>query len=80
MVHAFVVPRAGHAPDVRVLSTLVRTELGAASVPATITVDADVPLLPGGKPDKAALRARIPTGVSGPADDAPQRDVRPQAG
>ena len=62
-IHAFVVPRDGHTPDPDILSSLVRVELGADSVPTTITVVADVPLTPGGKPDKAALLADLPVRV-----------------
>jgi fatty-acyl-CoA synthase len=64
-IHAFVVPRAGRVPDPDVLASLVRTELGTVSIPRTITVIADVPLTPGGKPDKKALLAHLP--VSGGA-------------
>jgi len=59
-IHAFVVPRVGRAPDPETLSSLVRVELGAASVPTTFTVIAYVPLTPGGKPDKNALRRDLP--------------------
>jgi fatty-acyl-CoA synthase len=55
-VHAFVVAAAGRSPDLDALSASVRAELGEDSVPATITILTDVPLLAGGKPDKAALR------------------------
>ena len=54
-IHAFVVPRDGRVLDPSTLSTMIRFELGAASVPKTITVITDVPLTPGGKPDKDAL-------------------------
>jgi acyl-CoA synthetase (AMP-forming)/AMP-acid ligase II len=54
-IHAFVVPRDARAPDPDTLSSLVRVQLGAASVPTTITVIPDVPLTPGGKPDKSSL-------------------------
>jgi fatty-acyl-CoA synthase len=50
-----VVPRDGRVLDPSTLSTMIRFELGAASVPKTITVITDVPLTPGGKPDKDAL-------------------------
>lgn len=59
-IHAFVVPRAGRAPDPDALSSLVHAELGPESVPTTITVIADVPLTPGGKPDKNALLREFP--------------------
>ena len=67
-IHAFVVPRDGRAPDPETLSSLVRVELGAASVPTTFTVMADVPLTPGGKPDKNALLRDLP--VSAPPGEA----------
>jgi hypothetical protein len=54
-IHAFVVPRDGQVLDPSTLSTMIRFELGAASVPNTITVITDVPLTPGGKPEKDAL-------------------------
>ncbi|GAA2620212.1 AMP-binding protein [Actinomadura fulvescens] len=54
-VHAFVVPRGGREPAADALRALVRAELGADSVPQTITTVAGVPVAPSGKPDKAAL-------------------------
>jgi fatty-acyl-CoA synthase len=54
-IHAFVVARDGHAPDVTELSTLVKDELGPASVPAKISFVAEVPVAPSGKPNKKAL-------------------------
>ncbi|WP_433336685.1 class I adenylate-forming enzyme family protein [Spirillospora sp. CA-294931] len=54
-VHAFVVPARGREPDRAALRALVRTELGADSVPSTITAVSGVPVAAGGKPDKAAL-------------------------
>ncbi|TKA11878.1 class I adenylate-forming enzyme family protein [Actinacidiphila oryziradicis] len=54
--HAFVVPRTlGHIPDPDALRARVAAVLGAAAVPATITVIHSVPTAPGGKPDKRAL-------------------------
>ncbi|MEC3979701.1 class I adenylate-forming enzyme family protein [Amycolatopsis sp. H20-H5] len=55
--HAFVVGAEGREPDAAALRTLVERELGAASVPATLTVVTTVPTLPSGKPDKRALLA-----------------------
>ncbi|NUR87570.1 MAG: long-chain fatty acid--CoA ligase [Nonomuraea sp.] len=52
-VHAFVVP-AGPV-DEDALRGLVRAELGADSVPRTITVVPAVPMAESGKPDKRAL-------------------------
>jgi acyl-CoA synthetase (AMP-forming)/AMP-acid ligase II len=40
----------------------VLAELGEGAPPATITFITAVPVAPGGKPDKAALRARVPGG------------------
>ncbi|WP_169949785.1 class I adenylate-forming enzyme family protein [Microbispora sp. H11081] len=61
-VHAFVVPAPGRAPDHAALSELVRAELGADSVPQTITTVSSVPVAPSGKPDKRALVERhLPT-------------------
>ncbi len=54
-VHAFVVPRAGHALDHGALRAAVRAELGELSVPETITQLAAVPVAVSGKPDKTAL-------------------------
>lgn len=53
--HAFVVPAAGHAPDLPALREHVATRLGPAGVPATLTVIDEVPVAPSGKPDKKAL-------------------------
>jgi hypothetical protein len=47
-------------PDPDTLSSLVRVELGAASVPTTVTVIAEILLTPGGKPDKNALLRDLP--------------------
>lgn len=55
-VHAFVVPAAGAVPDPARLRDLVKTDLGPAYVPRTVTVIDQVPLAPSGKPDKSALR------------------------
>jgi fatty-acyl-CoA synthase len=54
-IHAFVVPAEGHVPDPAELAAHVGAELGAGSVPATVTVIAEVPVGPSGKPDKKAL-------------------------
>lgn len=59
-IHAFVVPRSDRVPEAGSLASLVRAELGAESVPATITVINDVPLTSGGKPDKNALLGNVP--------------------
>nr|WP_042190266.1 fatty acid--CoA ligase family protein [Kibdelosporangium sp. MJ126-NF4]CEL19206.1 Long-chain-fatty-acid--CoA ligase [Kibdelosporangium sp. MJ126-NF4]CTQ94994.1 Long-chain-fatty-acid--CoA ligase (EC 6.2.1.3) [Kibdelosporangium sp. MJ126-NF4] len=55
VLHAFVIPHPGRQPDHTELSTLVRDELGADSVPSRITFVDAVPLAPSGKPDKQAL-------------------------
>ncbi|XVQ86329.1 class I adenylate-forming enzyme family protein [Microbispora siamensis] len=57
-VHAFVVPAPGRTPDHAALTELVRAELGADSVPGTITTVSSVPVAPSGKPDKRALLER----------------------
>ncbi|GAB3131230.1 class I adenylate-forming enzyme family protein [Microbispora hainanensis] len=57
-VHAFVVPAPGRTPDHAALTELVRAELGADSVPRTITTVSSVPVAPSGKPDKRALLER----------------------
>ena len=57
-IHAFVQPVPGHEPDPAALAELVRGELGALSVPATITIVHDVPQTATGKPDKRALLAQ----------------------
>ncbi|WP_432928612.1 class I adenylate-forming enzyme family protein [Microbispora sp. CA-135349] len=54
-VHAFVVPGPGRTPDHAALAELVRAELGADSVPRTITTVSAVPVAASGKPDKRAL-------------------------
>jgi fatty-acyl-CoA synthase len=56
--HAFVVRAGDRGPDLDELRALVATALGEAAVPSTITVVADVPVGPSGKPDKRALLAR----------------------
>ncbi|MFF5669380.1 class I adenylate-forming enzyme family protein [Streptomyces hygroscopicus] len=58
--HAFVVPAGGRDPDLDAVRRLVAAELGEASVPATLTVLADVPVAASGKPDKRALLSRVP--------------------
>ncbi|MEV4110484.1 fatty acid--CoA ligase family protein [Nonomuraea sp. NPDC049695] len=64
-VHAFVVPAPGRAVDLGSLRTLVSERLGAACVPATITVIDEAPLTPNGKCDKRLLRAAIPRAHNG---------------
>ncbi|AEM84808.1 class I adenylate-forming enzyme family protein [Streptomyces violaceusniger] len=64
--HAFVVPAGGREPDLDAVRALVAAELGEASVPATVTVVAEVPVAPSGKPDKRALLSR----VTGPPETA----------
>ncbi|GAA3246651.1 class I adenylate-forming enzyme family protein [Nonomuraea helvata] len=59
-VHAFVVPAPNRAPDLDSLRTLVSERLGAACVPATVTIIDEAPLAPNGKPDKRLLIAAIP--------------------
>jgi fatty-acyl-CoA synthase len=58
-VHAFVVPARGESVDADVLRAAVRDRLGPASVPATVTVIAEVPVAPSGKPDKRALLGAV---------------------
>jgi fatty-acyl-CoA synthase len=59
-VHAFVVPAGDRVPDRAALAEAVRTALGAASVPSTITIVTDVPVAASGKVDKRALADRRP--------------------
>jgi fatty-acyl-CoA synthase len=54
-VHASVIPANGRRPADGELRGLVRDELGADSVPRTITAVPAVPTAAGGKPDKRAL-------------------------
>jgi fatty-acyl-CoA synthase len=54
-IHAFVVPAGGRVPDPADLAAWVGAELGAGSVPSTVTVIDRVPVGPSGKPDKRAL-------------------------
>ncbi|HET8659720.1 MAG TPA: fatty acid--CoA ligase family protein [Micromonosporaceae bacterium] len=56
-IHAFVVPAGDMVPDREVLAKLVREQLSANNVPATLTVVSQVPVSPSGKPDKRALLA-----------------------
>lgn len=57
-VHAFVVPTAGHTPDLGELSALVAADLGEACAPTRLTLLDEVPLTAAGKPDKRRLAAR----------------------
>jgi fatty-acyl-CoA synthase len=57
-IEAYVVPVADRTPDRAALTEAVRTALGTASVPATITIVTDVPVAASGKVDKRALAAR----------------------
>ncbi|MGV9388565.1 class I adenylate-forming enzyme family protein [Streptomyces olivaceus] len=57
-VHAFVVPTAGHVPDLVELRALVTAELEEAGAPTRLTVIEEVPVTPAGKPDKRQLAAR----------------------
>ncbi|MBB5803690.1 acyl-coenzyme A synthetase/AMP-(fatty) acid ligase [Saccharothrix ecbatanensis] len=54
-VHAFVVPSGGRTPDLAALRALVTARLGAACAPVAVTVIAEPPLAPSGKPDKRLL-------------------------
>jgi len=54
-IHAFVVMKPGQTLDRAALSAVVRSELGADSVPKTITEISSVPVAASGKPDKRAL-------------------------
>ncbi len=54
-VHAFVVPSAGKVPGLAEVRALVTARLGAACAPAHLTVIAEPPVAPSGKPDKRLL-------------------------
>ncbi|MFF9689783.1 class I adenylate-forming enzyme family protein [Streptomyces sp. NPDC014623] len=54
-VHAFVVPAAGHTPDLGELRALVTADLGEACAPTRLTLIDEVPLTAAGKPDKQSL-------------------------
>ncbi|MBM7442392.1 class I adenylate-forming enzyme family protein [Streptomyces sp. HB132] len=54
-VHAFVVPEAGHTPELAELRALVTTGLGEACAPTRLTLIEEVPLTAAGKPDKRSL-------------------------
>ncbi|MET7345235.1 fatty acid--CoA ligase family protein [Streptomyces sp. NPDC087866] len=54
-VHAFVVPAAGHTPDLGELRARVAEGLGEACAPARLTLIGEVPLTAAGKPDKRRL-------------------------
>ncbi|KOX24378.1 AMP-dependent synthetase [Saccharothrix sp. NRRL B-16348] len=54
-VHAYVVPTGDHGPDLPALRALVTARLGAACAPVAVTVIAEPPLAPSGKPDKRLL-------------------------
>ncbi|MFI7351921.1 class I adenylate-forming enzyme family protein [Streptomyces sp. NPDC049936] len=56
-VHAFVVPAAGHVPELGALRASVASRLGEASAPTRLTLIEEVPLTPAGKPDKRRLAA-----------------------
>lgn len=56
-VHAFVVPAAGHVPNLGELRAWVTAELGEACAPARLTLLEEVPLTAAGKPDKRRLAA-----------------------
>ncbi|MFF6999000.1 class I adenylate-forming enzyme family protein [Streptomyces sp. NPDC008313] len=56
-VHAFVVPAAGHVPDLGDLRALVTADLGEACAPTRLTLIDEVPLTAAGKPDKRRLAA-----------------------
>ncbi|WNG45792.1 AMP-binding protein [Archangium minus] len=56
-VHAFVVPKQGAKPDADELREWVLSRLGQACVPRTVTLIAEVPVGPSGKPNKRALLA-----------------------
>lgn len=53
--HAFVVPVGGGTPDPDRLRALVAERCGPACVPRSVTLLDEVPVTPGGKPDKRAL-------------------------
>ena len=59
-IHAFVVPASGRSIHVPILQALVRAELGDDSVPKTITELEHAPVAASGKPDKHALRCKLP--------------------
>ncbi|MDQ2623277.1 MAG: fatty acid--CoA ligase family protein, partial [Actinomycetota bacterium] len=59
---AFVVPRPGETTEVGDLLDWCRAELANYKVPKKVTVLSELPLLPIGKPDKAALRAMAKAG------------------
>lgn len=54
-VHAFVVPAAGHVPDLGELRALVTAGLGEDSAPTRLFLIDEVPLTAAGKPDKRRL-------------------------
>jgi acyl-CoA synthetase (AMP-forming)/AMP-acid ligase II len=58
-VHAFVVPAAGQVPDLVTIRALVTARLGPESAPARVTVIAEPPLAPSGKPDKRQLLSQL---------------------
>lgn len=54
-VHAFVVPSGARPPDPGEIRALVTARLGAECAPARLTVIAEPPVAPSGKPDKRLL-------------------------
>lgn len=54
-VHAFVVPAAGHTPDLGELRALVTAGLGEDCAPTRLVLIDEVPLTAAGKPDKRRL-------------------------
>lgn len=58
-IHAIVVPRQGARPRFDQLRDNVVRDLGATAAPARFHLVPEVPVVPGGKPDKRALLARL---------------------
>ncbi len=71
LVTAVVVPADPSAPPpLAVIRAHVRDRLPACAAPAALMLVPEIPLLPSGKPDREALRARVP-GPGGEAHPGP---------
>lgn len=57
--HAFIAPAPGKAPGAEDLAAFCRERLANYKTPKAFTIESSLPLLPIGKIDKSALRARL---------------------
>jgi o-succinylbenzoate---CoA ligase len=65
-VTAVIIPAdPGNPPDLTCLRSQVRRALSAYAAPSRVVVVPQFPILPSGKPDRAALRERVLREVAG---------------